>query len=55
MNLRKQTIDDVVLRDKRVIIGPTSTFRWTIRTNHRRHPHSLDPATINRAVDDGAR
>ena len=56
MKLRKQTIDDVVLRDKRVIIR--ADFNVPLDDEHQitddTRIRSTLP-TINRAVDDGAR
>jgi phosphoglycerate kinase len=56
MNLRKQTIDDVVLRDKRVIIR--ADFNVPLDDAHQitddTRIRSTLP-TINRAVDDGAK
>jgi phosphoglycerate kinase len=56
MNLRKQTIDDVVLRDKRVIIR--ADFNVPLDDSHQitddTRIRSTLP-TINRAVDDGAK
>ena len=56
MRLRKQTIDDVVLRDKRVIIR--ADFNVPLDDSHQitddTRIRSTLP-TINRAVDDGAR
>jgi len=56
MNLRKQTIDDVVLRDKRVIIR--ADFNVPLDDEHQitddTRIRSTLP-TINRAVDDGAK
>ena len=56
MRLRKQTIDDVVLRDKRVIIR--ADFNVPLDDSHQitddTRIRSTLP-TINRAIDDGAR
>jgi phosphoglycerate kinase len=56
MNLRKQTIDDVVLRDKRVIIR--ADFNVPLDDSHQitddTRIRSTLP-TINRAIDDGAK
>ena len=56
MKLRKQTIDDVVLRDKRVIIR--ADFNVPLDDSHQitddTRIRSTLP-TINRAVDDGAK
>ena len=56
MKLRKQTIDDVVLRDKRVIIR--ADFNVPLDDSHQitddTRIRSTLP-TINRAIDDGAR
>jgi phosphoglycerate kinase len=56
MNLRKQTIDDVVLRDKRVIIR--ADFNVPLDDSHQitddTRIRSTLP-TINRVVDDGAK
>src|ERR1700675_3280484 len=56
MKLRKQTIDDVVLRDKRVIIR--ADFNVPLDDSHQitddTRIHSPLP-TINYAVDEGAR
>src|ERR1043165_7901978 len=56
MRLRKQTIDDVVLRDKRVIIR--ADFNVPLDESHQitddTRIRSTLP-TINRAVDDGAK
>lgn len=56
MNLRKQTIDDIVLRDKRVIIR--ADFNVPLDDAHQitddTRIRSTLP-TINRAVDDGAK
>jgi len=56
MNLRKQTIDDVLLRDKRVIIR--ADFNVPLDDSHQitddTRIRSTLP-TINRAVDDGAK
>jgi phosphoglycerate kinase len=56
MRLRKQTIDDVVLRDKRVIIR--ADFNVPLDDSHQitddTRIRSTLP-TINRAIDDGAK
>ena len=54
MNLRKQTIDDVVLRDKRVIIR--ADFNVPLDDSHQITDDTRIRSTlltINRAVDDG--
>ncbi|MEK6761484.1 MAG: phosphoglycerate kinase [Nitrospirota bacterium] len=56
MNLRKQTIDDVVLRDKRVIIR--ADFNVPLDDSHQITDDTRIRSTlltINRAVDDGAK
>jgi len=56
MNLRKQTIDDVVLRDKRVIIR--ADFNVPLDDEHQITDDTRIRSTlltINRAVDDGAK
>ncbi|MDE3051695.1 MAG: phosphoglycerate kinase, partial [Nitrospirota bacterium] len=56
MNLRKQTIDDVVLRDKRVIIRADFNVPLddSLQITDDTRIRSTLP-TINRAVDDGAK